>query len=106
MIAYDLDIANRIKERIHHADPAAKVILFGSRARGDTYKDSDWDILVLVENPMQTRSEDRKFRNQVFDLELEIEQPISVLVISMEEWLNNYVYSSLYKCIKEEGILL
>ncbi len=26
-----------------------KIILFGSRARGDFSKDSDWDILVIIE---------------------------------------------------------
>ncbi len=26
-----------------------KIILFGSRARGDFKKDSDWDLLVIVD---------------------------------------------------------
>jgi len=31
---------------------AEKIILFGSRARGDHKKDSDWDILVVVKQPI------------------------------------------------------
>ena len=30
--------------------PNARAILFGSRARGDARKDSDWDILILVDS--------------------------------------------------------
>jgi predicted nucleotidyltransferase len=34
--------------RLREAAPVEKVILFGSRARGDAVLDSDWDICVLL----------------------------------------------------------
>ena len=29
-----------------------KIILFGSRARGDFKEDSDWDVCIIVENDL------------------------------------------------------
>ena len=42
-------IQNRIKNTIRNKDPKAVAYLFGSRARGDSRPDSDWDILILVD---------------------------------------------------------
>jgi uncharacterized protein len=64
-------ILQRVKHNISEIDPSAKVILFGSRARGDERKDSDWDILILTSYPVDLEKE-RKFRNHLYDLELEI----------------------------------
>ncbi len=41
-----------------------KIILFGSRARGEYREDSDWDILVVTRKEM-TRSRDIKFRAKI-----------------------------------------
>lgn len=47
----DLEVAQRLCEQILKAEgpPIERVILFGSRARGDARPDSDYDILVVVE---------------------------------------------------------
>jgi uncharacterized protein len=41
-------ITYQVKESVRRIDPKAKVILFGSKARGDSKKDSDWDFLILT----------------------------------------------------------
>ena len=44
------NITDRIKDTARAIMPAnAKVILFGSRARGDWHNGSDWDVLVLLD---------------------------------------------------------
>jgi len=102
----DLYIAYQIKTRIQQTDPDAKIILFGSRARGKADDDSDWDVLVLIDHPLKNRMEEKKYRHPIFDLELEIEQPISVFVVTKSDWENKYIFTSLYKSIQQEGVTL
>ena len=64
------NITGRIRNEIKSIDPTAQVILFGSRARGDARQDSDWDILILIQDKVTTEIE-RSFRYRLFDLELE-----------------------------------
>lgn len=39
-----------IKKTVAHYFPDGKVILFGSRARGEQTNDSDYDLLIITEN--------------------------------------------------------
>ena len=41
-------IISKVKSAIKLIDPQAKVILFGSYARGDETKDSDLDLLIIA----------------------------------------------------------
>lgn len=41
-------LLQRIKEQVQRVNPTARVILFGSYARGDNREDSDIDLLILV----------------------------------------------------------
>ena len=47
----------------HNVKPL-KIILFGSRARGDHGKDSDWDCFVIIDKNL-TRSEKRKITAEI-----------------------------------------
>ena len=94
-----------IKHSIEKEDASAEIILFGSRARGDNKLTSDWDILVLINNNETYEAEDR-FRNNLYDLELESGQIISPLVYSKNYWLKRLKYSPLFHSVKKEGIRL
>lgn len=65
---------------------AFKMILFGSRARGDYLDDSDVDVAILI------RGLTREMKNQILDRVAEIELvyllPIAVLIFSEEEFDN------------------
>ena len=96
----------KIKSSIIQECPSAEIILYGSRARGEATSLSDWDILILVENNDKiTESEDR-FRNNLYELELETGQIISTLVYSKEYWIKKLKYSPLYINVNKEGIHL
>lgn len=43
-----MTIPEQVVERLTRSLPVERVILFGSRARGDARLDSDWDFLVVM----------------------------------------------------------
>ena len=97
---------NNISKAIRGKDPAAEAFLFGSRARGDNRPDSDWDILILIDNLNITNEIDDKFRDDLYKLEIESGQIISTFIYSKDYWQKKLIFSPLYKNIKKEGIRL
>lgn len=79
------DMLRRCKAAIQAVAPNAQVILYGSRARGDAEDDSDYDILVIVDGPVDMDQED-KIRASVYPLELETGAMITLIAFSREEW--------------------
>jgi len=95
-----------IKARIKQKNPSADIVLFGSHARGQSNKNSDWDILILLNQPEVNRSLEKEYRDELFDIELEIEEPISAYVFSKIDWEDKHHMTPLYQNIKREGINL
>ncbi|MCH5192626.1 MAG: nucleotidyltransferase domain-containing protein [Oscillospiraceae bacterium] len=83
------------------------VILYGSYARGDYTKDSDIDIMILVDLPEKEISEKSRTLSDVtfdynFDHDLEI-MPIVKNTEHFNKWLRAYPF---YNNVKREGIEL
>ena len=100
----DRNIIRQIRQKINELDSTAEVILYGSRARGDHNKESDWDILILLNQKHVDKFIEQKFRHHLFDIEIEIGEPISVFVHSKKDWEGKYSVTPLFKSIKQEGI--
>ncbi|WP_372947369.1 nucleotidyltransferase domain-containing protein [Mariniphaga sp.] len=98
-------ISGLIKNCINEIDPNANVILYGSRARGDERQDSDWDILILTDYPTSLETE-RKFRNQLYDLELETGESFSIFVYSKQDWQTKQRITPYYQNVIAEGVSL
>jgi len=94
-----------IRDAIRLIDPKAEVILYGSRARGDERDDSDWDILILTDYPVDLQTE-RKFRDKLYDLELEIGESFSVFAYSKNDWTTKQRITPFYQNVTQEGIRL
>jgi predicted nucleotidyltransferase len=97
------EIFNQIKEDVVAYDPDAEVIIYGSRARGDAEKESDYDILILTTYPVDLK-EEQKFRHHLFDLQLKLEISLSVLVCSRKDWESKYKASPIYESVSREGL--
>ena len=97
-------IIQRISNHIKIIDPKAEVILYGSHARGQAKNDSDWDILVLLDEPNVTIKTEQKFRHHLLDIELEIGEPITVIVRSKKVWETKYRITPFYNNVKSEGL--
>ena len=96
-------ISRLIRQYIDAIDPKAEVILYGSRARGDERFDSDWDILVLTDYSIDLVTE-RKFRNKLYDLELETGEPLSIFVYSKNDWRTKQRITPFYENVTQEGV--
>ena len=99
------EIISRIKKNIEETDPSAEIILFGSRARGEERKDSDWDLLILTDYPVSFQDEQR-FRHHLFDLELELGEAFSTFVYSKSDWEMKHSVTPLYQNVAKEGVRL
>ena len=98
-------IGQLIKQNVLEIDPNAEVILYGSRARGDEKKYSDWDILVLT-NYKTGFEKERIFRNNLYELELELGEAFSVFAYSKKEWNTKHRITPFYYNVIKDGVKL
>jgi predicted nucleotidyltransferase len=81
-------------------DRLDRVVLFGSRSRGDAAPDSDFDLLVTVQNLQETDRE-RVFEIAA-DLSLDYNTVLAVLVVPVNDFTEDR-YFYLYENIQKEG---
>lgn len=91
-----------VKEAVELIDQEARVILFGSRARGDFRTDSDWDFLILTHKAATQQLQD-SIRDLLYDIELRTGQVISSVIENEGIWLK-YRESEFYKNVVREGV--
>lgn len=104
----DVDIAKKIiTEEIEKAGfRVVKVILFGSRVRGDYDKDSDWDFFVIIDNEISIllkRKTNSKIRRRLAELNI----PNDIFIQSestVNSRRNNVGYLTYY--VMKEGVEL
>lgn len=106
MIRSKQNIIKLIRQKVNEIDNTAEVILYGSRARGDNKRDSDWDILILLNQKIVDKKIEQTFRHHLLDVELEIGVPVSVFVYSKSDWEGKFSITPLFKSIKKEGIFI
>jgi predicted nucleotidyltransferase len=86
------------------ADPNSEVYLYGSRARGNANKQSDWDLLVLLSLNTVPFAMETGLMDQIYEIEVETGEIISPLIYSKKEWEDNHVFTPLFQNIRKEGI--
>jgi uncharacterized protein len=100
------DISNLISKAVKEDYVDAEVILFGSRARNEAKDDSDWDILVLLNQVKVTYKDEQAIRHKLFEIEVEKAEAISTFVYSKDDWNTRHKITPLYENIKKEGLIL
>jgi len=99
------EILQSIKVVLHSVVPDGKVILFGSRARGDAREDSDWDLLILLDKPQIEPSDFDRISYPLYELGWQEGEQFSPKLYTVKEWLKRS-FTPFYKNIEKEGIVL
>jgi predicted nucleotidyltransferase len=89
-------------------EPGASIVLYGSRARGDAAPDSDWDLLVLLDGPVDARRAEAIY-HRLYELELALEDcpVLSPTVHSQQEWESPLFQTMpFHERVTREGIVL
>lgn len=97
------EIANMISARVHQNEPTAKVMLFGSRARGTARPDSDWDVIILLDDNSKTNKWDAAV--PLYNLSWEIDELINPIVYTQSDW-EKRSFTPFYKNVMHDGIEL
>lgn len=99
-------IANGIEKVLRKAAPHKScAILFGSRARGDARRDSDWDILVLLNKDRVTADDMNTISYPIRELGWQINEMINPIMYTIKDW-ESKSFTPFYKNIMKEGVTL
>lgn len=97
----------KIKEAIREVESDSRIILFGSRARGDASPESDWDLVVIVEGPVDLAREvalwDRLFDVMLDDPSFPV---VQALMFDRADWERRLSGPGLGARVTREGIEL
>lgn len=85
--------------------PVERVIVFGSKARGDFDEDSDIDLLLVTSRPVPWR-ERRAMIDALFDIEMAHGTIISIMLVTLEDWSSGiFTEFPIYREIMRDGVL-
>ena len=73
------------KKMLKEKFPVKEVILFGSKARGDSDEESDIDLLLLTTKPLHWK-ERHAIVEALFDVEMKYDVVISIVVNTVYDW--------------------
>ena len=102
----DRDLLAECKTAIREVAAEARVILYGSRARGDAEDDSDYDLLVLVDREVDMSLE-RAIVDRLVPLEVRAGKALTVLIYNRSQW-DSALYRAmpLHKNVTREGVAI
>lgn len=85
MTPYERQVVDEATAAILSVEPRARVILYGSRARGEAHAESDFDLLVVTPGPVTAADRDPYYAATV-DIDLKYGELTSLLFVPAAEW--------------------
>lgn len=86
--------------------PDSELFLFGSRAKKTEKLNSDWDVLLLLEEDTIDLAKEKSIMDEFYELELQTGVSISPLIYSKKIWNKTRPMTALYQEIKKDAIRL
>ncbi len=84
----------------------SRLVLYGSRARGDFQEDSDWDLHVLIPGDRRiTMEEDSKYGYPFFELGLKFGEIVNARVYTVADWVKRS-FLPFYKNVEADKVIL
>lgn len=100
------EVINNIKSVARQSLPAGgSLLLYGSRARGEEHKGSDWDLLILLDKPQLEESDYDNVSFPFTMLGWQIGELINPQMYTREEW-NSMSYLPYYKNVEHDKVIL
>ena len=99
----DEKMCQEIVRYVREAASPSKIVLFGSRARGDGHEDSDYDLLVVKDQIESYSEEAHKIRVALMALPIFADV---LLRTSEEDKRKQQLQIGLQRSVMEEGIVL
>ena len=84
--------------------PNSSLLLFGSQARGDAHKGSDWDLPILLDKP-NISLDDYDVSYPFRELGWNLGEEINPQVYSKKEWAN-YSFTPFFKNVEQDKKVL
>jgi len=82
-----------------------RIVLFGSRARGEHTVSSDYDILIVTKNVRNEREITRKIYKELYTQDIDLD--IELLAVGEDRWNDDRNrFDLIYRHIDSEGIEL
>lgn len=81
-------IIRELTDTAHSIFPrgGGEVFLYGSRARGDSRKDSDWDLLVIIDDDKSTSDDFKMYAFPFTEIGWKYGEQITPLYYTRSEW--------------------
>ena len=99
-------VLSNIKQLAAQVLPKGSTLyLYGSRARGDFHKDSDWDLLVLLDKPERNRDDWDNYAWPFTQMGWDINEDISARTFTKDQWYNG-PHTLFYYHVEEDKQLL
>ena len=95
----------KIKTKVYSLYPNARIIQFGSRARNSALKDSDWDILILLDKTEIDKTDFDKVSFPIIELGWNYGEQVSPKLYTFDDWKKRN-FTPFYKNVEKEGIVL
>jgi len=99
------DVINSIRRVAKDTLPEnSTLLLYGSRARGDSHEGSDWDLLILLDKP-HLEACDYGLAYPLRELGWEIGEELNPSLYTKQQW-NSWSYLPYYKNVEKDKIVL